>query len=115
MLVSGVLVSLLGEAGAEALQAVRGALACAWRASSLVEGLHSVLRMQQGSQKRLTPGLLDLKRLDWNTQVFAAGRRKKQSPYQRLGLVLPKCSWWQLLQMPAEQLRQQLSTLNPAA
>ncbi len=115
MLVSGVLVSLLGEAGAEAMQAVRGALACAWRASSLVEGLNSVLRMQQGSQKRLTPGLLDLKRLYWNTHVFAAGRRKKQSPYGRLGLVLPKCSWWQLLQMPPEQLRQQLSALNPAA
>jgi len=115
VLVSGVLVSLLGEAGPGAVRAVRGVLACAWRASSLVEGLNSVLRMQQGSQKRLTPALLDLKRLYWNTHVFAAGRRKKQSPYGRLGLVLPKGSWWQLLQIPPEQLRQQLSALNPAA
>ena len=69
----------------------------------------------QGRQKRLTQGLLDLKRLYWNTHVFTAGRRKKQSPYGRLGLVLPPGSWWQLLQMPPEQLRQQLSALNPAA
>jgi hypothetical protein len=115
MLVSGVVLSLLGEAGPEAVRAVRGALACAWRSSSLVEGLNSVLRMQQGSQKRLTPELLDLKRLHWNTHVFTAGRRKRQSPYGRLGLVLPKCSWWELLKMPPEQLRQQLSALNPAA
>lgn len=115
VLVSGVVVALLAEAGPQAVRAVRGALACAWRASSLVEGLNSVLRMQQGSQKRLTAELLDLKRLYWNTHVFAAGRRKKQSPYGRLGLALPKGSWWQLLQMTPEQLRQELSALNPAA
>ena len=73
------------------------------------------MRMQQGCQKRLTPELLDLKRLYWNTHVFAAGRRKKQSPYGRLGLALPKCSWWELLKIPPEQLRQRLSALNPAA
>jgi hypothetical protein len=27
----------------------------------------------------------------------------------------PKGNWWQLLQTPPEQLRQQLSALNPAA
>lgn len=115
VLVSGVVVALLAEAGPQAVRAVRAALACAWRASSLVEGLNSVLRMQQGCQKRLTPELLDLKRLYWNTHVFAAGRRKKQSPYGRLGLALPKCSWWELLKIPPEQLRQRLSALNPAA
>jgi hypothetical protein len=115
VLVTGVVLSPWGEGGAEAVRLVRGALASVWRASSLVEGLNSVLRMQQGSQKRLTPELLDLKRLYWNRHVFAAGRRKKHSPYGRLGLVLPKGSWWQLLQMPPEQLRQELSALNPAA
>ena len=41
-----------------------------WRASSLVEGINSVLRMQQARHRRLTPGLLDLKRLYWNCHRF---------------------------------------------
>jgi hypothetical protein len=114
-LAAGVVVSLLAEAGQEAVRAVRSILDGAWRASSLVEGLNSVLRMQQARQKRLTPELLALKRLYWNAHVFAAGRRKGQSPYGGLGLALPAGSWWQLLKMPPEQLRQQLSALNPAA
>lgn len=112
VLVTGVVLSLLGEAGQQAMAAVRGVLSQAWRASSLVEGLNSVLRMHQGRQKRLTPGLLALKRLYWNTHVFVAGRRKQQSPYGRLGLVLPKGSWWDLLKIPPEELRRQLSVLN---
>jgi len=107
--------SLSREAGTQAWALVRGVLAEAWRSSSLVENLNSVLRMQQRRQKRLTPGLLDLKRLYWNCHVFRAGRRKKQSPYERLGLKLPPGSWWQLLQQTPEQLRDQLSGLNPAA
>jgi hypothetical protein len=109
------LVAGLGEAGRQGLGQVRAVLRGAWRASSLVEGLNSVLRMQQARQKRLTQGLLDLKRLHWNTHSFRAGKRKGQSPYQRLGLVLPDGSWWSLLKMTPEQLRQQLSELNPAA
>jgi hypothetical protein len=114
-LLAGVVVALLGEAGPRAVQAVRSVLSQAWRASSLVEGVNSVLRMQQARQKRLTPELLALKRLHWNVQVFTAGRRKGQSPYARLGLILPGGSWWELLKIPPEQLRQQLSALNPAA
>jgi hypothetical protein len=68
--------------------------------------------MHQGRQKRLTPGLLAWKRLYWNTHVFVAGRRKRQSPYGRLGIVWPKGSWWDLLKIPPEELRQQLSELN---
>jgi hypothetical protein len=71
--------------------------------------------MHQGRQKRLTQGLLDLKRLYWNLHVFAAGRRKGQSPYGRLGVVVPEGIWWELLHKPPEQLRQELSALNPAA
>jgi hypothetical protein len=115
VLLSGLLVSFLGEKGPEAVQAVRGVLAGLWRASSLVEGLNNVVRMQQARQKRLTQGLLDLKRLHWNVHCFAAGRRKGQSPYERLGLVLPPGSWWELLNRPPEQLRLQMSALNPAA
>ena len=115
LLACGLVLSLSKEAGTQALALVRGVLAGAWRSSSLVENLNSVLRMQQRRQKRLTQGLLDLKRLYWNCHVFRAGRRKKQSPYQRLGLKLPPGSWWQLLQQTPEQLQEQLSALNPAA
>ena len=41
-----------------------------WRSSSLVEGLNSVLRMHQTRHRRLTQGLLDLKRLYWNCRTF---------------------------------------------
>jgi len=115
MLVTATLVARLGEVGAQAQQTVRRVLREAWRSSSLVEGLNSVVRMQQRRHKRLTQGLLDLKRLHWNVHVFRAGKRKGQSPYQRLGLVLPEVGWWQLLQMSPGQLRQELSALSPAA
>jgi len=114
LLACGLVLWLSQEAGAQALSLVRGVLNGAWRSSSLVEGVNSVLRMQQRRHKRLTQGLLDLKRLYWNAHVFAAGRRKGKSPYQRLGLALPPGAWWQLLQQPPEQLRQQLSELNKA-
>jgi hypothetical protein len=115
LLAAGLVLTLAGEAGKQARALVRGVLGGAWRASSLVEGLNSVLRMHQGRQKRLTQGLLDLKRLHWNLHEFRAGKRKKSSPYRRLGLVLPTGSWWDLLRRPPEQLRQELSALNPAA
>jgi hypothetical protein len=104
-------VALLGAAGQQARQAVRGA----WRSSSLVEGINSVPRMQQGRHKRLTRGLLDLKRLHGDVHRFAAGKRKGQTPYQRLGLTIPEGHWWDLLKIPPEQLREPLSALNPAA
>jgi hypothetical protein len=114
-LAAATLVALLGEAGPPALAQVRAALHGAWRASSLVEGLNSVLRMQQARQKRLTQGLLDLKRLYWNMHSFRAGQRKNQTPYGRLGLRLPTQNLWTLLKMTPEQLQQQLSELNRAA
>ncbi len=115
LLAAGLVLSLSGEAGARALTLVRGVLSGTWRSSSLVEGLNSVLRMQQRRQKRMTQGLLDLKRVYWNAHVFVAGRRKGKSPYQRLGLGLPPGDWWRWLQQTPEQLRQQLSALNKAA
>jgi hypothetical protein len=115
LLAAGLVLWRAGEAGARAVALVRGALGESWRASSLVEGMNSVLRMQQARQRRLTPGLLDLKRLYWNAHAFRAGRRKGQSPYGRLGVALPGGSWWDLLKMTPEQLGERLSELNQAA
>ena len=76
LLASELVLALAQEAGQQALQSVRGVLDGAWRASSLVEGLNGVVRMHQGRQKRLTQGLLDLKRLYWNLHRFGSGRRR---------------------------------------
>jgi hypothetical protein len=115
VLATAAAVALLGEAGEAGAEAVRGILRGARRARSLVEGVNSVVRMHQGRQKRLTQGLLDLQRLYWNCHAFRAGKRKEASPYGLLGVVLPKGSWWDLLQKDPAQLAQELSALNPAA
>jgi hypothetical protein len=87
----------------------------AWRASSLVECLNSVARMQQSRHRRMTPGLLDLKRLYWNCRAFRTGRRRQQTPYGLLGLRLPTSDWWELLRLSPEQLSQELSAPGVAA
>ena len=46
----------------------------AMRPSSAVECMNSVLRMHQTRHKTLSQGMLDLKRLDWNTRVFRGGK-----------------------------------------
>jgi hypothetical protein len=115
LLVASVTLTLAQEAGERALALVRGVLDGAWRSSSLVEGVNSVVRMHQRRQKRLTQGLLDIQRLYWNVHAFRAGKRKGWSPYRRMGLALPKGGWWDLLKLTPEQLEQQLSALNPAA
>ncbi|HEY4593468.1 MAG TPA: hypothetical protein VIJ61_13720 [Thermoanaerobaculia bacterium] len=80
-----------------------------WRASSLVECVNSVARMQQARHRKMTQGLLDLKRLYWNLRRFRIGRRKDQTPYGLLGLVLPDLSFWEFLKLTPEELREQLS------
>jgi hypothetical protein len=65
-----------------------------WRASSLAECVNSVARMQQARNRRMTQGLLDPKRLDWNLRRFRAGCREGQTPYGLLGLKLPELSFW---------------------
>jgi hypothetical protein len=109
LLAAGLVLSLAGPAGAEALARVRGVLAGVWRASSLVEGINSVLRMQQARHRKVTAGLLDLKRLYWNCHRFRTGKRRRRSPYEHLGLRLPAVPWWEVLKWPPEQLRQYLS------
>jgi hypothetical protein len=81
-----------------------------FRASSAVECMNSVLRMQQSRHRRMTQGMLDLKRLYWNSRAFRSGPRKDVSPYQALGLELPRHDFWELLYTDPAQLTQQLST-----
>jgi len=83
-----------------------------WRASSLVECVNSVARMQQARHRKMTQGLLDLKRLYWNLRRFRTGRRKGQSPYGLLGLKLPDLSFWEFLKLTPEELREQLSAMR---
>jgi hypothetical protein len=80
------------------------------RASSAVEGVNSVVRMQQGRHRHVSQGMLDLKRLYWNCRVFREGKRKRRSPYELLGLKLPTSDWWQLLQIDPRELEQVLLT-----
>lgn len=81
-----------------------------FRASSAVECLNSVLRMQQSRHRRMTQAMLDLKRLYWNCHPFRSGPRKDVSPYQALGLGLPTFDFWALLHTNPGELTQRLST-----
>ena len=81
-----------------------------FRASSAVECMNSVLRMQQSRHKRMTQPMLDLKRLYWNCHRFRSGPRKDLSPYQALRLELPSYDFWELLRSDPEKLTQELST-----
>jgi hypothetical protein len=114
-LVAAVQLSKQDPAWPARAERLRRVLRRAWRASSLVECVNSVTRMQQARHRRLTQGLLDLKRWYWNGRRFRTGRRKGKAPYELLGLVLPAGSWWDLLQLPAEELQQQLSAPPLAA
>jgi hypothetical protein len=94
---------------------VRAVFRRVWRASSLVECVNSVARMQQARHRKMTQGLLDLKRLSWNLRRFRAGRRKGQTPYGLLGLDLPEGSFWEILKLTPEELRERLSAHGVAA
>jgi hypothetical protein len=85
------------------------------RASSAVECMNSVLRMQQSRHRRMTQPMLDLKRLYWNCHQFRSGPRRKTCPYQALGVELPAYDFWTLLQSDPADLTQQLSTPAVAA
>jgi hypothetical protein len=115
LLVSAVVLSKAGEMGQQAQAAVRDILRRAYRASSLVECINSVVRMHQGRHRKMTQGLLDLKRLHWNCHTFRTGRRRGTTPYQRLGVPWPEgLRWWDLLKLTPEQLRDKLSTAKKA-
>jgi hypothetical protein len=77
---------------------VAAVLGRAVRASSAVECMNSVLRMHQARHRTLNQGMLDLKRLYWNTRAFRGGKRKGRCPYEHLGLPRPCSDFWGLLQ-----------------
>jgi hypothetical protein len=85
------------------------------RASSAVECMNSILRMQQSRHRRMTQPMLDLKRLYWNCHPFGSGPRSKKCPYQVLGLQLPTYDFWTVLQSDPADLTQELSTSEIAA
>lgn len=89
-------------------------LADTFRASSAVECMNSVLRMQPSRHRRMTQPMLDLKRLYWNAHPFRSGPRKDVCPYQRLGLKLPTYDFWEVLESDPEELTQELSTSGNA-
>jgi hypothetical protein len=115
LLLCAVVLSKAGAEGLQAAAAVKDIFRRAYRASSLVECINSVLRMHQAGHRRMTQGLLDLKRLYWNCHTFSAGRRRNTTPYERLGVPWPPgLPWWEVLKLTPEQLRDKLSTANLA-
>lgn len=116
LLACAVLLNNAGAVGQEAVAAVRDIFRRAYRASSLVECINSVLRMQQARHRKMSQGLLDLKRLHWNCHTFRTGRRRGASPYQWLGIPWPEgLRWWEALKLTPEQLQEKLSTMKKAA
>jgi len=100
----------LAAAEQAAYDRIASILASTFRASSAVECMNSVLRMQQSRHRRMTQSMLNLKRLYWNCRAFRSGPRKDTSPYKALGLELPTYDFWDLLQSDPHELAQQLST-----
>jgi hypothetical protein len=116
LLICAVILAQAGDMGQHTVEAVRTLLRSSWRASSLVECVNSVVRMQQARHRKMSQGLLNLKRLYWNSHVFRTGRRRGTSPYQRLGISWPEgLRWWDVLKWSPEQLRDNLSALTMAA
>ncbi len=97
------------EAERESYARVSAVLVATVRASSAVECMNSVLRVQQSSHKRMTQPMLDLKRLYWNCHRLKSGKRKDGCPYKHLGLPLPSFDFWGLLQANPGRLTQELS------
>ncbi len=89
---------------------VAAALGDTVRASSDVECMDSVLRMQQSRHRRMTQPMLDLKRLYWSCRPFRSGPRKDACPYEVLGLDVPTFDFWELLHTEPARLTQELST-----
>jgi hypothetical protein len=77
-----------------------------------VECVNGVARMQQARHRKMTEGLLDLKRLYGNLRRFRTGRRKHQTPYGLLGSKMPDLSFWEFLKQTPEELREKLSAMG---
>jgi hypothetical protein len=115
LLLGAALLTKAGAVGQQTQAAVRDIIRRAYRASSLIECINSVVRMHQSRHRKMTQGLLDLKRLYWNCHSFRNGRRRGTTPYQRLGMPWPvDLPWWEVLKLTPEQLRDKLSTAKKA-
>jgi hypothetical protein len=109
-LVQQILVEKMDSNWRESYRKVAAVLSGTVRASSAVECMNSVLRMQQSRHKTMSQPMLDLKRLYWNCHEFGSGPRKDLSPYRSLGVELPTFDFWALLQTDPVELTQKLST-----
>jgi hypothetical protein len=115
LLVYAVVLANADAVGQQAVAGVQAIFRNTWRASSLVECINSVLRMQQARHRKMSQNLLDLKRLYWNCHKFRSGRRSGSTPYERLGVPWPPgLRWWEALKWSPEQLRNKLSALQMA-
>lgn len=94
-----------GESYGRVARVLRGVV----RASSVVEGMNSIIRMHQARHRTLTQALLNLKRLWWNCRAFCAGKRRGRCPYEHLGLRLASYRFWDLLRRDPAELAQELS------
>ena len=69
-----------------------------WLYASLSSSRREREKYEHRSRHRtLTQGMLDLKRLYWNTRAFRSGKREGKCPYEHLGLGLPDYDFWGLL------------------
>jgi len=93
---------------------VAAVLGATSRASSAVECMNRVLRMQRSRHRRMSQPMLDLKRLYGNTRASRSGPRRDLIPYQALGLELPTYDFGALLRPDPEKLTQKLSTARNA-
>ncbi len=100
----------LAPDGRESYARVAAVLGSVVRASSAVECVNAVLRLQQARHRSLGQGMLDLKRLYWNCRAFGSGKRRGTCPYQLLGVQWPTYDFWELLQRDPAHLEQELST-----
>jgi hypothetical protein len=112
--VQGQVCRSMAEDWQQSYKRVSEVLQAATRASSAVECVNSVLRMHQARHRNLSQGMLDLKRLYWNSRAFRNGKRQGKCPYQLLGASLPTYDFWELLNTDPEKLAQQLSSSKVA-
>jgi hypothetical protein len=110
VVVARVVCARLAQDWGEAYTRVADVLEHVLRASSAVECLNSIVRIQQARHRNLSQEMLDLKRLYWNCRPFRDGQRAGKCPYQHLGATLTTFDFWDLLQLGPEKLRQHLSS-----
>ncbi len=81
LLVWSVLIAQAGAAGQQAVSAFGQAVRYAGKASAVAwKGSNSVVRMQQSRHRKMSQGLLDLKRLYWNLHKFPHGWPEEDEP-----------------------------------